>query len=522
MSRNFNGIIKSAHITKFRKISNLSINLGSHVTIIAGQNSTMKTTLLGMLGQPFSMRRKTFPMYGARTIEGAQFEGKLKDKFKFSEKHDIPGEHVWRLDFVDESIYEEGYIEVKSELRPDGTFRFWTTKGREEGDGFAQLPVIFLSLKRLLPIGESGKIKVKEDTLNEDEKAFFATYHNSILGLQDNIISPQYLSSTSKKSLGPETEYYDAQTISSGQDNIGKILLSVLSFKRLKEKYGDDYKGGLLLIDELDATLFPAAQKKLIEALFSFAASYSIQIIATSHSYSVIENLFSSKYKHSGKLIYLRNKEDSIMCEKDVTLKQIDSDLNIKPLHQVSPKKIRVYTEDAEAIEFAKNLLGSRYTKLLQFVNVKIGCKELITLSTKRKIPEFSNSLIILDGDERNSAKNIISLPGGNDKLPPDQLIYQFLSRLPENDDFWPGYNEMGLYTKQACFLNYNGLDFAEVAVREKFKKWYIEQKEFWGKGSSKVYSRWKKDNTEEAKAFIKEFQKAYNYLAKKHELPQL
>lgn len=523
MSRNFKGIIKTASITKFRKMRDLEFEVGSHVTIIAGQNSTMKTTLLGMLGQPFSMRNQNAPMYDARTIDGQMFEGKLKDKFKFSPEHDKPGEHVWKLNFIDKSIYADGFIEVKSIPRNrTGELRFWSTRGREKGDGFAQLPVIFLSLKRLVPIGEAGKISISSEILTSEEQVFFAYYHNLILGLQEEILSSQYISSSSKQSIGPKTSSYSAQTISAGQDNIGKILLSILSFKRLKEKYKEHYQGGLLLIDELDATLFPAAQKKLVEMLFKFAAEYSIQIIATSHSRAVIETVLLSKYRYSGKLLYLRNKGDSIVIENDVTLEQIQADLTIKPIKPTPVPKIRVYTEDTEAVEFAKCLLGTKYTKLLSFVNVTIGCKELITLSTKRKIPEFTENLIILDGDNRDSAKNIISLPDGGSKYPPDQLLYHFLNSLAESDNFWPGYDDLGQYTKQFCFAEYPDLTPNTPSVREQYKAWYKSQKDYWGKNSSKAFQRWKRENPAAVSTFIEEFQIAYNYIAKKRSLPLL
>ena len=40
---------------------------------------------------------------------------------------------------------------------------------------------------------------------------------------------------------GISTNSYDWQTISAGQDNIGKIILTILEFKRLKEKFKDNY-----------------------------------------------------------------------------------------------------------------------------------------------------------------------------------------------------------------------------------------------------------------------------------------
>ena len=210
------------------------------------------------------------------------------------------------------------------------------------------------------------------------------------------------------------------------------------------------------------------------------------------------------------------------MIENNVTLDQIQADLTIKPIKADSLPKIRVYTEDTEALEFVKCLLGTKYTKLLRFVDVKIGCKELITLSTKRKIPEFTENLIILDGDSKNPAKNIISLPDGEKKYPPDQLLYHFLKDLPESDSFWPGYESMGQYTKQFCFSEYSNLSPGIVSVREQYKLWYKSQKEYWGKNSSRAFKRWTKENPNAVSAFVEDFRTAYNYLAKKKGLPLL
>ena len=208
--------------------------------------------------------------------------------------------------------------------------------------------------------------------------------------------------------------------------------------------------------------------------------------------------------------------------ETDVTQDQINADLTIKPIKaKGSTPKIRVYTEDAEAAEFAKYLLGTKYTKLLKFVDVSIGCKQLLTLHGY-KIPEFTENLIILDGDQRSSAKNIISLPDSGQKFPPDQLLYHFLKELPESDDFWPGFKEMGGYTKQSCFLDYPNLNPSIVEVRKQYKDWYKSQKEYWGRGSSKAYGRWKSDYSEQVSNFLEAFRKAYNYLAKKNDLPQI
>lgn len=68
--------IERIHIYEFRKLHDIDIPLGSKVTAIAGKNGTMKTTLLGIIGQPFSMNDKDNPMCNGRTLDGLEFESK--------------------------------------------------------------------------------------------------------------------------------------------------------------------------------------------------------------------------------------------------------------------------------------------------------------------------------------------------------------------------------------------------------------------------------------------------------------
>lgn len=448
----FCGIIKSIDVIKFRKMHDVSFELGEYVTAIAGQNSTMKTTLLGMLGQPFSFSKneENNPFFSEKTLMGTTFEGKLSDKFKLdTQKHDLPGTHHWRLNFYENFCPEyNDYIEMLSEERKEKKtsqkLRFWTTRGRGKGDGYEKLPIIFMSLKRLLPIGEVQNLKVTPAELSEEEKSWYQERHNSILALNDEtILSTSQLAGSSKQTIGPETANYGPTTISSGQDNVGQILLAILSFKRLKEKYPEDYRGGLLLIDEMDSTLYPFAQKKLLELFFKFARDYHIQIVFTTHSDILIKEMLSGHYKDNGKLLFLKNSPNGVVeLEKEyLTLDRIDAHLSLSPINEQTQKqpKIRIYTEDNEARAFAKFLIGRNFK--FSYVDVAIGCDQLTALCTKTKVPEFTDNLIILDGDNSGKPavkknKNIICLPDGNDKLSPDQLFYSFLKNLPEDDKF--------------------------------------------------------------------------------------
>ena len=153
-------IIKSIEIEKFRAFEHASFTLGKRLTAISGRNATQKTTVLGMIGQPFTISSKSHPMYGCKTIDGYNFRSQFREKFKISPEHDIIGEHKWKL-YLQNGVYDKNYYSVGSiarrQMGRDTKLRFWNAESRAKGAGYIQLPVYFLSLSRLFPIGETGK-----------------------------------------------------------------------------------------------------------------------------------------------------------------------------------------------------------------------------------------------------------------------------------------------------------------------------------------------------------------------------
>lgn len=76
--------IDSIEIEKFRNFKPMTINLGRYITVVSGQNGTGKSTLLGMLGQPFGLVDK-------KDVFGRSMRAKFTDMFKLSPEHDAPG-----------------------------------------------------------------------------------------------------------------------------------------------------------------------------------------------------------------------------------------------------------------------------------------------------------------------------------------------------------------------------------------------------------------------------------------------
>jgi len=255
-------------------------------------------------------------------------------------------------------------------------------------------------------------------------------------------------------SMVVHSDIYDHESVSVGEDNVGQIIQAIFSFKRLKETY-PDYHGGILLIDEADAGLFPAAQCELIKILTKAAKQYDLQIIMTSHSPLIIEDIYnrSKQDEKSFKTIYLTDTYGDIKTRNNLSWPDINADLHVQTVkidEGLNLPKANVYFEDREGFDFFKQLIIDR--KINRIINplgnINISCSAILDLMA-RKIPEFTTkSLIVLDGDVANDngdnakkakkEKNLCLLPH---LLPPDQMIFEFLYNLPADDDYWENRN---------------------------------------------------------------------------------
>lgn len=515
-------IIKSISIQKFRGFQNVEFQLGSQLTVIAGQNGTQKTTILGMLSQPFTISDADNPMKDEKPLSGGSFKSAFSEKFKLSDAFDKAKEHEWTLNLVND---DEPFI-VESIAREKGKpgVRFWKKGNRSKGSGYIQLPVIFLSLKRLLPIGEDDKLKESPaEALTDAESDFFIKWHKKILISTEDISTTNYLESPDKNTLGINTAHYDWKQNSAGQDNVGKILLAILSFQRLKNKYPDLYNGGILAIDELDATLYPGSQLQLIDFLRTYASKLNIQIIFSTHSLSILEKTcelqeqLSKKdaTKDQVKVIFLQKKNSTVVITPDITFSTIMHRLNVT-ISEGSVYKIDAFTEDKEAAIFVKALLKSKASKL-SFIDCTIGYSALVDLGM-RKVPSFTfpSSFVFLDGDVRshhetmkkvNRLPNFMVLPF--DKSP-ERLIAEFLHNLPDDSEVWASINPD--FTKQYCFRDYT---LRDIEQREKAKIWFNTHLKVWGTNASKVINPWIKENKATVDEFTTEFVEKYNLFAK-------
>jgi predicted ATPase len=489
--------IKELNIVKFRHLDNiLNIKIGEKLTIIAGGNGTGKSSLLGLIGHVFSFRNN-----GAVAMNPfceTPLETQFSEVFRFSPAHDYATQYSYSLLFRDGTIRNavSRFIATNNRFRIDvGT--------RKKGYGKVSCPVIYLGLKRLIPLAQEREGSIKpllENKLNDEDRRLYKDWHNRVLVLDDNV-SPQHMKSRNKEVYFPTCDKYDALGNSAGQDNLAQIILALLSFKRIKEELKENYPGGILLIDEVETTLYPAAQHQLMQLLLKAAGDYDVQVIFTTHSTDIISYMLNPQemsFYYSTEIIYLYKKRSVItVCPDKNQLPEMLADLKHTVREQHPERKVNVYLEDEEARIFLRGIVKQDLKSKLAIKKCNSGAEFYGTLLMNR-FPEFRKSLIVLDGDQcqnirlkRNS--NVLLLPGS---VRPENLFCEFLDGLAEDDAFWE--SRLGGYDKQA-FLNSKP---ASTASRDTMKRWFTSEKVNWGGGCGKLMRRWKSSNETTVNSF--------------------
>ena len=530
--------VKKVHIEKFRALNDVEIDLGSRITVISGKNGTAKSSILGILAQAFSFRKDYTKnnLLRYKTLTGDDFKSAPSDHFRLSKKFDKSGTMQANI------VMYDGYTNQDAEMqlriynytdRPDPrpVMRGNKTIPNKQTSWNPTHPVIYLSLSRLTPITKRGDYSVCDLDYLDKNKDDFIALSSALLnkrGTRNATATTGII-----KSAVAHGDHYDQDAVSAGEDNAGQLILALMSFKKLKDEY-PDYKGGLLLIDEADAGLFPAAQIALIKIFSKECRDLNLQVVMTSHSPTMIEEVFrlGRLAKSDYRTIYLSDTYGAIERYEDWSWQDIYADLMVTTVEvndEIIPK-VNVYFEDKEGCDLFNAIVTKRTLKkaINQFKDINLGCAQYATL-IEHKIPEFERrSLIVLDGDAEEYAKysSVVLLPT---HLPPDQLIFEFLYNLPDGDKIWrnskrftkpvfrvvanPIIQRLKLQDEvidlKACIENNAGRAADENALRMLFKNFYkdAQMKAFLNANASESpLKAWCKANKDICDEFVSVF----------------
>lgn len=450
-------VVKKLSIIQYRKIRDLDFEFSSGINVISGTNGTCKTSLLHIVSNSFQSINKNCSWINEKnSIEIIKkvnnvINPKVESLTRGDKQYNDPAigqkGSLFTVDYFDHAslIFRRHNSKVNNRYSVKPFYQKGTN------DSLPYCPVIYLGLSRLFPFGEFQN----DDAIEGIKKALPTVYQEEIANIYKQFTGLS-ISSTEPQKMGDikvradfssDQDGIDSNTISAGEDNLFILITAIVSLKYYYNCIqSNNTVESILLIDELDATLHPSLQFKLLELFNRYSNTYKIQIVFTTHSLSLLEYALNKKYN----VIYLIDNISSVIKMETPDIYKIKMYLHSITRDDIYINKvIPVFTEDEEARVFLNILLdyyaekyASTFSKVRRFfhlVEANIGASNLQSIFDDIYLLKSTmQSICILDGDQKNKqdySKYVIALPGGDS---PEKLIMDYSVQLFDNDDgFW-------------------------------------------------------------------------------------
>lgn len=552
MSVNDSKIIKIKSIEfgepAFRKLKNVSVPIAARLTVIAGHNGLGKSTILGLIANASGIPRGRIKSYFDRN-----FNAPIEDVFFLSPKFDYTEERNSKPNV--RLIYEQNgdYIVKRCNVtKNDDLARLRVhprtitcVNGKEKTGSAAKVPIptIYIGMSRMYPIGENEDKGIERPPakVHIEDAIYINSCFSQILGIEIANQSPldAYNISGIKKSSKVPHLGIDTLAISLGQDSVSVLITALASFKKLKREQGAAYVGGILAIDEIESGLHPHAQVRLMRLLKREARSLDLQIIMTSHSLTVIKEIFATRHEETDAVRYFMNSNNPILLDKGSYLR-IKNDMLANPLLEADAAPVqKIYFEDSEALFFFEQILialkidvGQKYGIQFKLISTKLGCNHLLQMAAADD--DFNSIIIVFDNDVVTSEtnrrllsenKNFLALPdditanestAGTHRTP-EAIAFHFLDKVTREDgsekynDFW--YRAVQLTGYSSDSTRHICEEFRESNYdRERNKTLFNRHKEFFAK--SKLIQIWALENETKCLKMLSELDTAIKHCA--------
>ncbi|KAF0444175.1 AAA family ATPase [Pediococcus pentosaceus] len=452
-----NYYLKSMEVKRFRNLIDMKeMFFARRINVISGHNGVGKSTILSLIcsatgskelhnpkGENFNPDfKKYFKVYPEETVEKGGDDSKRyyvyskyereSDSLSVTKRIRLKNNQKssdTRIQIIPElSISDVDYKKNKADFDVSNKTEFEKAFARQNNisvSGRLNVPTRYVSVSRVYPLGELNDVKNPTNAVEingVDKKRnemyalrlndFYRDTYNSVLPdsispdaslyyySKDNIISNQL--SMDVVNTKPESK-------SVGQNALGTIVGTIADFEYLRLT-DENYSGGILCIDEVDTSLHPAAQKKLMDMLASKAEDLNLQIFLTSHSITILEEISrkSDKDPKNYAINYITDRYNPRIMSFP-TIANIKADLQLSGM-AIRPI-VRVYFEDeiSQKIHFML-LAAAKELKIpfnptnvnVDYISAKGGKDFLRTIA--KKDPYFKTPLIILDADSRFSS----------------------------------------------------------------------------------------------------------------------
>ena len=533
--------INKIHFNKYKRYDNQDVEFKPGVTAIAGTNGTCKSSLLHIISNSYQECKKDIfdssndalkIITSLLTSTNPKLESLNRGDREFNDP--APGTKTYY-----EVYYNDGTITPfrKHNSKLNCRFRMIPNYKRGTHESLKEALISYLGINRLLPFSEFAEddaLSLVKKQLPEQYKQEIAELYNRLSGLDLTVksMNSQKMGSIKKRlEFNTSKQGIDSNTISAGEDNLLIILTNLVCLHYFSDSLPEEKKfiPIYMLIDELDATLHPAYQTKLVNIFNDYFQNYKINIIFTTHSISLLEHMANSKMN----IIYIKDEITSLNVDTAPDKYKIKQYLDSSTRRSIFKNRcIPIYSEDDEARVFIdvlfnyKKNIDIKFSRVLPYFylpKIKCGCEILRQLFTDKILRESNRSICILDGDskkENDFQYSIMNLPG---KVSPETLAFEYALSLYENDlsfvnDFWTEAEDVSGITKQVFQLdikpeieNFFKLEGRKGERREKAKYLFNKDEEYHS-FFSLVLKAWILDpaNTEQVDHFFDELQKLF------------
>lgn len=338
-----------------------------------------------------------------------------------------------------EIIYTLDEYEFKCQKNPNWNVSISKNKSISRLEGFFESSVLNGSRFKKIDIFLKN-IEIEDGDVITDSNSFIIKNMNYILtgseiGKFDNL---KKVSAKRKRKKINSEQYQDVQysfyAINNGSSYVKEFflstgeyfLLSILKFLSSMLRK-ENKKPIIIIIDEIEISLHPLAQKRLIEKLKQFKDEFNLLIIFATHSLHIIDNI-------QPKNIYYLERDINDVCVFSSPI--YPAYLQSKLYNNISFDKV-ILTEDILAISFIKKILVDFEIPKMRYTILPIGGWEKVieihTMHNVQKIFGEASVISILDGDTKNYLNNSHKKVNHN-FLPIKNIEYVVTNYLANND----------------------------------------------------------------------------------------
>ncbi|WP_259699976.1 AAA family ATPase [Geotoga petraea] len=449
-------MIKNIYFEHYRKFKNISFEFDKNINVISGTNGTCKSSLLHIISNSFKAIQKGRENNWTKDEESIDvikninklINPKIESLTRGDDKYNNPALNkkgtLFKCHYFDDT--KLSFRRHNSTKGNKNRFSIKPVYKKGASESLPMLPIIYLGLFRLFSYGEfnyENQIKKINKGLPNKYKDELINIYYSFTGQKIELYDSKEMGDIKKRAdFDTDIEGIDSNTISAGEDNLFIILTSLISLKYYYESI-ESFREieSILLIDELDASLHPEYQIKLLNLFRNFSKDYKIQFFFTTHSITLLEYALKKK----DKVFYFLDNVDSITYNEDIDIYKVKMYLKNKLKKDEFLKNfIPILSEDDEArvwIDMLFNYYKDEYNKDLysffHLVKADLSGDSLKNIFNDDKLLRTSFQIIgILDGDKDlndiSLDRKIISLPGKNS---PEKILFDYAKTIISNDN---------------------------------------------------------------------------------------